>query len=277
MSDFELSALTTADLADAHRLSLAVGWPHRIADWAFALGIGDGYMARSEARAVGTVMWWQYGATQARIGMVIVEPGQQRMGLGRRLMEAGLAHLDAPSILLNATLAGEGLYRRLGFVPLDIVAQYQGIAAPPTRGFATERVRALRSSDMTAVAACDREAIGARRGAALQALVESGAAIVCEAGGRVQGYAVCRRFGRGHVIGPVAAQDQADAAALVAYWLDRHAGTFVRIDTPPGRGLAGLLDRYGLTKVDEVVTMVRGIPPATGPTRAYALANQALG
>jgi hypothetical protein len=112
----------------------------------------------------------------------------------------------------------------------------------------------------------------------LEALFAVGKVAVLEREGRVQGYACVRRFGRGVVIGPVAARDVVDAKALVATLAAEHRGDFVRIDVPAASGLSPWLEEIGLPRVDQVVSMVRGKPPTpSADAMLFALSNQSLG
>jgi GNAT superfamily N-acetyltransferase len=271
-----LKPFTPNDLAEAHDLSRAVRWPHTRDDWRLLSEVGEGIAARREGRLVGTILWWRYGGQQARIGMVIVDPGIQRSGLGRRLMGEALARIDEPSIFLTATSAGGPLYRSLGFEPVGHIRQFQGIAkAPPPD--ALPPVRTARRDDLAAIFDCDAHAIGADRRAVVTALASVGDAAVVAGAGGLEGFAFCRLFGRGRLIGPLAAQNLDTARALVAHWAGVHAGSFLRLDMPVGSGLEPALASCGLAMVDEVTTMVRGRRPAAHAFKTFALANQALG
>jgi hypothetical protein len=192
-------------------------------------------------------------------------------------MTACLNQIDVPSCILNATAAGESLYRNLGFVPAETIEQYQGIATHHEVAPASHRIRQATASDMDAIVAMDRQAIGAPRGHVLQALSEAGEVVVAEGAPGLQGVAFCRRFGRGHLIGPLTAANETIASELAAHWLTRHTGEFVRIDTPPALGLPRLLGTFGLSRVDSVVRMVKGQFSENALFRSYALASQALG
>src|SRR5690349_24265298 len=52
--------LGRADLAAAHRLSLAVGRPHRLEDWRFAQRLGTGHVALDDGAIVGTILTWKH-------------------------------------------------------------------------------------------------------------------------------------------------------------------------------------------------------------------------
>lgn len=276
---FEILPMTERDLPAAHDLSRAVGWPHRVEDWQFALSVGHGLAARSEGRLVGTAMWWVYEG-QARLGMVIVDPSIQRAGIGRGLMNGILDQLALPSIVLNATQVGETLYRQLGFQSAGSVVQHQGAAFSvplmPLRD--GERIRPLGRNDLPRLVELDALATGTRRPGVIAALIEAGDAVVLAEGGETVGFAFYRRFGRGHVIGPVVARDTAAAKALVAHWIGSNPGMFVRIDVTGQSGLSSWLEGLGLPPVAPVLTMVRGrpLPPPQG-FHAFALANQAIG
>src|SRR4051812_4709073 len=136
---------TAADLDAAHRLSLAVEWPHRREDWGFFLSLGAGYVARDADRVVGTILYWKYGPRHARLGMVIVDPASQGRGIGGKLMSLALEDLEGRVVQLTATPAGMPLYERLGFVAIGKIQQHQGLAnagtvVAPARG---ERLRPI--------------------------------------------------------------------------------------------------------------------------------------
>ena len=99
-------------------------------------------------------------------------------------------------------------------------------------------------------------------------------AVAMAADGRLSGYALCRAFGKGRLIGPVVAQDVQTARALITVFLNQYAGLFLRIDTPEHHGLSPWLAEHGLVEVAPAVAMRRG--PDHG-AEVFALASQALG
>jgi len=101
---------------------------------------------------------------------------------------------------------------------------------------------------------------------------------VIEREGGITGYGCVRRWGRGHVVGPVVARDAVEARALIAALAARRVGDFVRIDVTLSSGLSPWLEGIGLPRVNEVVTMALGEPPrASEGANLFALANQPLG
>jgi hypothetical protein len=101
----------------------------------------------------------------------------------------------------------------------------------------------------------------------------------------MEAFSLCRRFGRGHVIGPVVATNDEDAIAVVHPHAARHAASFLRLDTREKDGrFSDFLSRCGLPVYDTVTTMSLGrrwpkVREGDAPRqpRTYALASQTLG
>jgi len=278
-ADVRLRDMTPADLPAAHALSTQAQWPHRLEDWELMLNLGFGLVAEREGRIVGTTMGWPYGADAATLGMVIVSQTSRGEGVGRRLMDAALERLSGRTVLLNSTPAGAPLYRKLGFQAIGTIHQHQGAAfsVPVAKLRAGERVRPLGASDRAAVIELDRRATGLRREALIADLLKSGQGVILDRGGEAVGFALFRRFGRGHAVGPVASPDRDGARALISHWLGSNAGMFIRVDTPGDSGLSGWLEKMGLMEVDVVTTMALGAPPTRGDGAApYSIVSQAF-
>lgn len=277
---FEVLPMTEADLPAASELSRVVGWPHRLEDWQLVFSLGKGLSAWSGDRLVGTAMWWTYPGVQTRIGMVIVDPSIQRSGIGRSLMEGITARMETPSLVLNATQAGETLYRQMGFQPVGTIVQHQGASfeVPLVQLGPNRRIRPMGRNDRDRLVALDARALGFRREAVIDALIAHGDAVLLDEGNEAIGFAFYRRFGRGFVIGPVVAPDTASAKGLIAHWVGSNPGMFLRIDVPGEAGLSSWLTDLGLAPVSPVITMVRGAAlPSRGDLFAFAIANQAIG
>ncbi|WP_376986486.1 GNAT family N-acetyltransferase [Bosea sp. R86505] len=275
-----LRDIAPADAAAGAGLARAVGWPHRAEDWAMAIGLGRGVVATVGEEVVATALWWPYGEHHATLGMIIVSPEHQGGGLGRRLMQSLLSQAEGRSLLLNATVAGQPLYEKLGFVLCGAIRQYQGeVGADPILALANgATLRPAALADLPVLEQLDQAATGLPRGPLLRAVLEAGEGTVLMRGGEAAGFSMVRRFGRGLVIGPVVAADLADARALLAHGLQARQGQFVRVDVEDGSPLVDLLTGAGLKPVDGVNSMVRGnLPRPAGPVSRYTLASQALG
>ena len=271
-------ALRSEHLPQALALSQALQWPYRLEDWAFALALGRGFAVEIDARLAGTALWWPYGPAHGSIGMIIVSADAQRMGIGRRLMEAVVADAAGRSMILNSTNEGFSLYRSLGFVERGHVHQHQAVLTQAPTLDPRSGTRTLQAADLDTVRQLDRSASGMERGALIDALFGMSDIKVVERDGVVCGYGCARRWGHGIVIGPVIAETAAQARALISDLAAEHLGQFVRVDVTSACGLSPWLEEIGLPQVDQVVAMALREPPRSCAGSAlFALATQALG
>ncbi|PWE77335.1 GCN5 family acetyltransferase [Bradyrhizobium sp. SUTN9-2] len=276
--DVVLLPFARSHLEGALRLSQEMSWPYRIEDWDVALQLGRGFVLERAGAVIGTAAWWPYGDTHASAGMIIVAKAVQGRGYGARLMDALLTSARPRTVALNSTAEGIALYRRRGFVPIGVIQQHQGIPCETGGSPRSDLVRAMAASDFDAVVRLDREATGWERQRMLDRLVQNADGYVLHRDGIARGYAISRLFGRGHVIGPVAAESPTDARALIEAALSRLGGRFVRIDTSAASQLGPWLESIGLQQVSDATTMTLGMPAqSTGPARSFAIANQSFG
>jgi predicted N-acetyltransferase YhbS len=280
ITDTTIRPMTAADIPDAQALTASFGWPHRREDWALMQALGHGLVAERQGKLAGTAVSWRYGADWASLGAIGVHAALQGQGIGRRLLRALMQDLQDRSLVLHATRVGMPLYAAEGFAPTGSVVQHQGFALRPEPVPLPEggRLRSVAPADLPAVAALDRVASGMDRTHLLARLLDEPGGVALEERSQVTGFALLRRFGRGRVIGPVAAPDFEGARAMIAPLLDRHAGEFLRIDIPEESGLGAWLVTVGLAEAGTVIRMVRGADaPAERAAHTFALASQALG
>lgn len=276
--ELTVSPIELADVPKLHELSVSVGWPHRAEDWALVIALGRGIVARDEiGRVVGSAMWFPLGDDHAAIGMVITSPRLQQHGAGRWLMGHIFDQVGSRGMVLTATRAAYHLYISLGFTPLSQSYQHQGVVTGLSTG--PRHSRTMRAEDLTAVHTLDRAAMGISRPDVLERLLAISSGSVVERDGQVTGFALCRKYGRGHVVGPLVAENDEDAIALVAPFAQAMEGQFLRLDTrQPDGPFREFLVACGIRHYDTVMRMGLGaVPVATGPAQTYSLVNQALG
>lgn len=272
--------ISSVDPAALLALSVSVSWPHREADWRFLLELGEGLALVDEiGRALGSVMWFRMGADFVMFGMMMTSPRLQAHGAGRALIEEAIRRNPLPRLALTATRQSQRLHRELGFGFEERVTQRQGLARIAQAGTGDVR-RDFR--DLDALAALDLRACSHDRRKLLAALLDVSETTVLFEKAEPVAFALCRAFGRGHVVGPVVAANDAQAIAVVAPHVADHAGRFLRLDTPMLDGaFADFLEASGLALHDRVTSM--GL---TGPSHApqdpqgprrYGLVSQTTG
>lgn len=273
-----LCGLRSDHLPQALLLSQALNWPYRLEDWRSALDLGEGVAIEYGVRVCATALWWPWGDEFATCGMIIVDAGSQRMGLGTRLMQELMRRTAGRSVILQSTEAGLRLYERFGFEPFGHVHQHQAVLRAVPASPLAPTVRPLSAADTEALRRLDHLACGFDRARLLDALLAKGKVVVTGCDGEISGYAIARRWGRGIVVGPVVASEPETARALIAALMAGHRGEFVRIDVTETSGLSAWLESVGLPRVDVATSMVRGTPPPISPQAAlYALSSQSIG
>jgi GNAT superfamily N-acetyltransferase len=286
LKSFELVArdINDVDVELLHTLSISVGWPHRSKDWELLRRAGHGIVAVDEiGRVFGSAMWFPHGDDFATIGLVITTPRAQAQGGGRWLMDQVLEQCGDRNLALNATHAAYPLYVSLGFTSEAIVYMRQGEAPqtlPPMPALDGE-LSELSSDRVSEITALDARAFGTNRARLLALLAEDASIAALRRGGEMVGYSMCRKFGRGYVIGPTVARNDQDAVHLTAVHLRKLAGRFARVDTRERDGVfAEFLEQSGLGIAETVTTMSKGrrfLNRESNEPWVYGLAGHALG
>lgn len=263
-------------LSGALALSQEAGWNQSADDWLIFFRSGTVFGVRDGEVLAATGAILPYGAF-GWISMVLTTKAARGRGLGTAILKRAIAALqEVGSVpVLDATPQGERIYRPLGFEPVAPLWRWRG----PGRG-SSERatdVRVATPADRDWVIARDRAAFGAPRAELVSGLMARApelALVMPEANGFV-----LARPGRAAVsIGPLVADDEGAAAALLEAALDRVTGPVI-IDVPEGRTIIeGLLAKRGLAKERPYLRMAHGRQEPFGdPERAFAIAGPELG
>jgi GNAT superfamily N-acetyltransferase len=223
--------LAASEIADAEALVREAGWNQVAADWEIFLALGTVHAARAGGRVVATAATLPYGPF-AWISMVLVTDEQRRSGLGTKLLKRCVTQLQDKGCVpvLDATPAGRPLYRGLGF---EESWGYHRLTRPepqPLAAFANEdrsvTVRAIADADWNGLCTYDAASFGADRRALLQRLRGRLPAVelIAERGGRIAGFSLGRNGRSASQLGPLVAEDETAAHALLARALSAIAG-----------------------------------------------------
>jgi GNAT acetyltransferase-like protein len=181
---------------------------------------------------------------------------------------------------LDATPAGEVLYRRLGFV-----AEY-GLTRWFLDGKRSDKrpamgVRPLTPIDWPAILAMDARAFGASRTTLLQRFVDEAPdyAWVAEHDGRLEGYLLGRHGRLREHFGPLIADSAEIAGRLLDACLAAHPQCSVYLDAPDGqRSWSALLVEHGFAVERPFLRMYRGRLTTPGQSsHVYAIAGPEFG
>jgi GNAT superfamily N-acetyltransferase len=226
-SDPEIGRLTPDALAEAQALVAEAGWNQVAADWRLFLDFGTVYAVRSDMRVIATAATLPYGQS-AWISMVLVDAGHRRRGIATRLLHRCIADIIGSQRVpvLDATPAGRTVYAPLGFKPAwgftRMTSQRRFI---PANAGAIE-VRPITDTVWPALLAYDAAVFGADRGEVLGRLrgrlPETN--LFAQRAGRITGMLLGRDGRTASHLGPLIAEDDATARALLTHGLGRIGG-----------------------------------------------------
>jgi len=115
---FRIRPMISSDIDQAMGLSTQEGWNQTEQDWRILVESADNIciVAEKGGRIIGTATALNHSGKVAWIGMVLVDKPMRGMGAGKLLMTEiikRLGHIE--SVKLDATPAGQPLYKSLGF------------------------------------------------------------------------------------------------------------------------------------------------------------------
>jgi GNAT superfamily N-acetyltransferase len=259
-----LRNMTEQDIPAGLRLNTLAGWNQTARDWRRFLDNSPSgcFAMEHDGAVIGTAATIAYQDRLAWIGMVLVDPGYRKQGIGTRLLERAIDFLDRLPIgaaKLDATPLGKPLYEKLGFVPeyeierwilrrADRPAAAAAVGAPLTP-VGKERIYGL-----------DRELFGADRGFLLRSLAEEAPEFAMAA---FEGPTLSYAFGRHGLfadhLGPWVAGSRPGAKTLLEDFLARSLRDTLIVDAVRSHSAAvELLDAFGFRPSRPLTRMVRG-------------------
>jgi predicted N-acetyltransferase YhbS len=272
--------MTPADVAPASEVLLRGDFGDRrgFFEWSLSQPTVTSFVADADGRIVATGVASVHGRG-GWVGVIFVEPSRRGGGLGRRITQTVVDHLEANgvrSIVLIASPMGRPLYERLGFRVFERQVRFTIDGLPPESAPVDPGIRAFAPTDLEAVLRLDREATGEDRSAVIRELVAPDTSIVAiGADGAVRGYLARSPWRGGAVIAP----DPGDALRLLerrrfATGVSGMAGAGVLSSNAAGRAA---LRQAGWTEELGGVRMLRGDPLDWNPNAIYGQFNGALG
>jgi GNAT superfamily N-acetyltransferase len=238
-----LADLTPAAFAMLEDLVVQSHWNQTADDWRVFFTCGTIYVVREangRILASGAVLpmgesrpGYLAGLTGrgvSWISMILVTPACRGRGLGREVFDRCVKHIREQGriAMLDATPAGEALYRQFGFEVLWRLTRWRREASPAARPALPPSV-----PDIETLAELDQEALGFSRTALLREFLARPETRFLR---HPLGFAIVRAGRVAHHIGPLVASNEAAAVAVLQDAASRLAGP-VLIDVPDERPL----------------------------------------
>jgi GNAT superfamily N-acetyltransferase len=222
VSDLEIGTLRAEELGDADALVKEAGWNQTEADWRIFLDLGTVYAIRDKGKVIATAATLPYGGKFGWISMVLIAGEYRRRGLATRLMERCIAGLTAAGLvpILDATPAGRAVYAGLGFEDswsFQRMLLKQAVGTPEAASAGC--VEPVTGKNWQELCAYDAKYFGADRSEVLSRLrgrLPQAEALVSK-DGEVAGFLLGRAGRRAAQIGPLVADDEEIAAALLQH------------------------------------------------------------
>jgi ribosomal protein S18 acetylase RimI-like enzyme len=275
----QLGGLSEASIAGCLALSAEAGWNQTADDWALFMRHGTVFgLPDADGRPAATGAILPYPDALAWISMVLVTASRRRARIGTRMLETCCAELTRRGLVavLDATPAGERVYRPLGFEAIFPLSRWQGEGGGG-RAALPAGIRAMATADLAAVAASDASAFGARRSFLLESFFRRAPLLAFVQ--QAESAFVLARPGRlATQIGPLIAADEEAAASLLDAALEAVAGPVFLDLCDRWEILARALQRRHFTVQRPYLRMaLHGSAPFSGVTRTFVVAGPEFG
>lgn len=280
--EFHLRKLEASDISGLVDLSAAVGWDYDEAEISTVMSSGVIYgYENKEGKIISSAAIIKY-ENLASLGMVIVRPDYQGMGLGKAVTQKCIQSIsDDTTIMLIATEEGKPMYEKMGFHTVDYVQKficesYESLEINSSN----IDINPLLESDLSQIIHFDRGAFGDTRGDFLiQRIKQSKDAFVVKSlEGKIKGYGLSILGPENLILGPIAASDTQTALALVDQLAKNYQGK-LRIDVSLGKEeFVAQLEKSRFHKVSQPPIMIKNANQLPARNQMlYSLAAQVFG
>ncbi|HLP71375.1 MAG TPA: GNAT family N-acetyltransferase [Bacteroidales bacterium] len=247
--DLNIRQLNLADLNNAMRLSEAEGWNQTEKDWRMVLTNPDDICIGADygGRIVGTSNAVVYEGKIAWIGMVLVERGLRRQGIGRRLFDSILGKVSGlRSVKLDATPAGQPLYEKFGFSEEYMIDRMINMNLADFDINYRADVKPVSEKDLPFILQDDRKIFGTDRSFIIRNLFKD----YPEKAFSIDDSFILGRSGKiFHYAGPLYSSSPEHAYALTGHVLKQLVGQPVALDVPQSKKeFRRWLESIGFTK-----------------------------
>ena len=263
--EFSIRPMKRSEMDFAVQLAAKEGWNPGLHDAeCFYRTDPDGFFVGllDENQPVGCISAVSYNGEFGFIGLYIVAAEHRGKGFGTALWQRAMQRLDGHNIGLDGVVGQQANYRKSGFNLAYCNIRYQGA---DLRSTSRKDLVPLHQLSWERLVNYDSRFFPARRIQFLSTWVRMpdshGGAVVRS--GRVTGYGIIRRCRNGFKVGPLFADNEQIAGAILT-GLSKHIprGEPIFLDVPEVNPAAvRLVERCGMTKVFETARMYTGPLP----------------
>lgn len=260
-------------------LSAEANWNQTAADWQMLFETSETRGLFRGEKLVASAGLAIHGGKIGWICMVLVTPSEQRQGLATQLLIWAIDRCEVLGLTagLDATPAGRPVYEKLGFLDVYGIKRLQcGTRLSVSATSTVDAIRPVRADDLAAIAAFDGPRFGADRSALLSRWQarQPDLSFVARLNGDIVGYCLAREGRNATHVGPLVADDDATAMALLEAALERLQGPCL-IDVPDRQErLQSWLKDRGFAVQRPFTRMLMGrAEPLDRPEAIHALAG----
>ncbi len=281
-----LRKMTPEDIPLGMKLKSLAGWNQLEADWKMLLDTGgDNFVASLDGYDVGIVISVPYQDFFTWIGMVLVDPGARRKGVGKALLKKSIEIAQPKgAIRLDATPEGFELYSTLGFqTEYELVRMIKRSAGSRVKqnNHPSDPGIHIGDDELESIARLDMPIFGADRSGILRNIYNRNPeyAFCRKENGSIKAYCMGRSGSQFEHIGPIIAEGSAYAADLLAAVIDPLGSKDVVIDVFTGKpAWISILERFGFTRERSFIRMCLGHLHHPGITeKQFAIAGPEIG
>ncbi len=273
------------DVPNAMDLVLAEGWNQTDKDWQILTGNPQNVclVAELENKFAGTATAINYVSKVAWIGMVLVNKAFRGRGVSKVLLSSIFEQLEScQSIKLDATPAGEPVYKKLGFEEEYLIGRMTCLSFAHSFSLGSHSIpQKVHKQDIPGIIELDEYAFGANRSQLIEALIANSPekCFVLKKNNLITGFVLGRIGNRFHHIGPLTASSASDALQLVQSALNELQGKAIVIDVLTDKNeFANELSSLGFDKLRYFSRMYRNSNLFPGnPTLQYLICGPEFG
>lgn len=277
--------LLAEDIEMAMELVLAESWNQTKEDWELLINNSQNICLAAEigGKLVATATAINYSNKVAWIGMVLVNKENRGKGISKVLLNAlfeGLKYCQ--SIKLDATPAGQPVYKKVGFVDEYLINRMGNTSFNSNLPqLNAQLARKIREDDIPAIIEFDKQVFGADRTQLIHAMISNypDKSWVLEQNNVISGFILGRKGNKYHQIGPLSAQSITAVKILMSQALKDLKGQALVIDVLDDKGeFIEWLNSVGFAKQRDFSRMYKGNNLYTGNTTfQYLICGPELG